>query len=181
MSKKTVAEIIDSENDYIIAVKKNQPNLYQDIQKTVLENDPCDIDYTLEKNRGRREERAVFVYDHIENIDPDWKGLKSIIQVNRSIDGAEETNYYISSLSKTAIEFNQGIRDHWRIENSLHWTKDVVFKEDNSKIKAQNAPENISLIKSWVMTLFRSNGFKSMTKAVRSVANDFNKMINLLE
>ena len=72
-----------------------------------------------------------------------------MLQVDRQIAGAKETAYYITSLEKTAIELNQGIRGHWQIENTLHWTKDVVFQEDRSKIRTGNAPENMSLIRNW--------------------------------
>ena len=185
--KETTKNIIESNNDYVIAVKENQPKLYKQIRENIKETDPVSIDYTLEKNKGRKEERELFVYDNLENIDPDWMGLKRIIQVNRRIDHikaqkmTEETVYYITSLIKDAADLNQGVRAHWHIENTLHWTKDVVFKEDASKIRTGNAPENISLIKNWVMAVFRKNGFKSMTKAVRKTANDIKFMIKLLE
>lgn len=187
--KKTVEAIIETGNDYVIGVKENQPTLYRQIEAAILENDPVDQDYTLEQNRGRREERAVFVYENLELIDPDWKGLRSIVQVERKTEFTEasnkkmrkETAYYIASITKDARELNQGIRGHWRIENTLHWTKDVVLNEDRTKIKAGNAPENISLIKNWVMTIFRKNKFTSMTKAIRIVANDIRYMVKLLE
>ncbi|MFQ5485067.1 MAG: ISAs1 family transposase, partial [Desulfobacterales bacterium] len=93
----------------------------------------------------------------------------------------EQTAYYIASITKSAIVLNQGIRDHWKIENTLHWTKDVVLNEDDSKIKAGNAPENLSLIKNWVMTVFRKNNYTSVIKAIRHVANDLRLMVKLLE
>ena len=184
--RKTVETIIDSENDYVIAVKKNQPELYRQIETTIDENDPIDSDYTLEKNRGRKEERAVFIYDDLQQIDPVWKGLKRIIKVERKTQKLktqaihEETAYYIASIDNNAIEINRGIRAHWHIENKLHWTKDVVLKEDANKTKAENAPENLSIIRNWVMTVFRKNKYKSMTKAIRSVANDIPKMVTVL-
>ncbi len=80
-----------------------------------------------------------------------------------------------------ASDFNRGIRGHWHIENTLYWTKDVVFKEDASKIRSGNAPENLSLIKTWVMAVFRRKGHTSMAKAIRLVANDLQLMIQYLE
>lgn len=129
----------------------------------------------------------MFVYDNLNNIDRGWKGLQTILQVERKTKTpkkkkvSQETAYYISSLKEDAFEFNRGIRGHWHIENTLHWTKDVVFKEDASKIKAGNAPENLSVIKNWVMAVFRINDYKSMTQAIRGVANDIKLMIKLLE
>ena len=85
--------------------------------------------------------------------------------------------YYISSLKITAAEFGQKIREHWLIENELHWTKDVVFKEDKSKIKTGMAPENFSIIRSIVLNMFRKNGFLSPTKTLRMFANNINYLL----
>jgi len=166
--KQTVKEIIDSHNDYVIAVKENQPKLLRQIKTNIEEGNPIDIDYTLEKNRGRIEERSVFVYNNIDNIDPEWKGLQQIIQVDRITNHirsekiTSQTQYYISSLNENAQNLNRGIRGHWGVENRLHWVKDVVFKEDASRIKIGNAPQNISLIKSWVITIIQKNKKKSL-------------------
>ena len=169
----------------MIAVKQNQPRLYAQMQTNIEASDPLSIDYTLEKNGARIEERAVFVYDTLDGIDPDWQGLERLIAVERTrYKGktvSEETAYYISSLEIEASEFNRGIRGHWHIENSLHWVKDVVFKEDASKIRSGNAPENLSLIKNWAMSVFRKNGHRSMAKAVRLLANDLELSIQYLE
>lgn len=186
MPKKTVEAIIDSSNDYVIAVKKNQPELYGKIEETIVEKDPIDWDYTLEKNRGRIEEREVFVYQADLIDDTVWKGVVQVIQVKRRVKHkgghhSFQEAFYIESTGKTAAALNIGIRGHWAIENTLHWTKDVVFKEDASKIHQGQAPENLSIIKNWVMAIFRINGYKSMQNAIYQVANDFKIMTNLLE
>ncbi len=184
--KKTTKIIKDTGNDYTIGVKENQPILLRQIKLNMENSDPLSEDTTIEKNRGRIETRTVTVYNNLEGMRPDWKGLKRIVKVERGANHIKaakhtaETAYFISSATECAREFNRGIRGHWHIENSLHWTKDVVFKEDASKIKAGNAPENISLIKSMVMTVFRKNDFTSMTKAIRVVANDLPLMVSLL-
>ena len=126
------------------------------------------------------------VYDAPGTSKQDWKGLSQVIQVIRKVEHADghhstQDAYYIDSTGKNAQDLNQGIRGHWSIENTLHWTKDVVFKEDASKIHMGQAPENLSLVKNWVMAIFRKNGYESMTKAIRLVANDLQLMINLLE
>ncbi len=169
----------------MIGVKENQGHLYQQIRHNIEQSDPTSLDYTLERNRGRIEERAVFVYDDLRGIDPAWRGLKCLVEVKRrrrqGQHFSQETAYYISSLAQQASDFNRGIRGHWHIENTLHWTKDVVFKEDASKIRSGNAPENLSLIKTWVMAIFRRKGHTSMAKAIRLVANDLQLMIQYLE
>jgi hypothetical protein len=97
---------------------------------------------------------------------------------------SNEKIYYIQQLDiliPTICHALKGIREHWFIENTLHWTKDVTFKEDASKINKGQAPQNISLIKNWVMAIFRKNKFNSMAQAIRMVANDLGLMVNLLE
>lgn len=185
--KKTTDIIIHSGNDYILAVKKNQPTLYHSIQTQLLDHDPVDRDYTLERNRGRIEERVVSVYQKVEGLPEGWNGLEAILEVQRKTlhikanKTTEETAYYISSLdTQEARLFNQTIRTHWHIENGCHRTQDVVFKEDASKIRTQNAPQNMSLIRTWTQTIFRKNHFQSMTKAIRTVANDFSLMLHCL-
>lgn len=72
------------------------------------------------------------------------------------------------------------MRGHWAIENSLHWLKDVTFKEDESKIMKGSAPEVISTIKNIAINLFRVNGYKSIVGAIRMVANDIAKLCKMI-
>jgi predicted transposase YbfD/YdcC len=186
LSKKTVATIISSGNNYVIGVKGNQANLCKQIEKIIAENSPLDVDYTLEKNKGRIEERIAMIYPP-DGIDKkEWIGLKQIVHITRLVkhnDGrnTKEEAFFIDSSAKNAAQLNKGIREHWFIENTLHWTKDVTFKEDASKINKGQAPQNISLIKNWVMAIFRKNKFNSMAQAIRMVSNDLGLMVNLLE
>lgn len=186
MSKKTVATIILSGNDYVIGVKRNQGNLHKKIEQIIQENPSLDVDYTLEKNKGRIEERIAMIYAPCGIDKKEWIGLKQIVHITRLVkhnDGhkTREEAFFIDSSAKSAAQLNKGIRGHWLIENTLHWTKDVTFKEDASKINKGQAPQNISLIKNWIMAIFRKNGFKSMAQAIRIVANDLKLMVNLLE
>lgn len=144
------------------------------------------MDYTLEKNRGRIEQRAIFVYEPTGIDTDEWVGLQQVVEVQRMIQypcgkTSEEIHYYIDSTISSARLLNKGIRAHWGIENSLHHTKDVTFKEDASRIHIGNAPELISLVKNWVIAMFRFGGFKNMASAIRLVANDLGQMIKLIE
>lgn len=92
----------------------------------------------------------------------------------------KEESYYISSLSPSKVHakaFNLWIRSHWAIENSLHYVKDVTFKEDSSKVVSRNAPKNKSLVINIVMNIFRKNGYTNMAKASRLVANNIPMML----
>jgi predicted transposase YbfD/YdcC len=111
-------------------------------------------------------------------VSKEWIGLKSFIKVHRQVvfkgQTSEETAYFISSLSpKTrASVFSEGIRNHWAIENSLHYVKDVTFKEDASRIRTGQAPQNISLLKNIVINIFRKNNFSNMAQAIRLVSHN---------
>lgn len=170
----------------MIGVKANQPALHQQVIEISQTNIPIDQDYTLEKNRGRIEQRAVFVYEPVGINTDEWIGVKQVVEVQRMLEYpcgkiSEETHYFIDSTASSAALLNKGIRAHWGIENTLHYTKDVTFKEDASRIHLGNAPQVISLVKNWVMAMFRFGGFKSMASAIRLVANDFGQMSKLLE
>lgn len=76
--------------------------------------------------------------------------------------------------------YEEGVRSHWSIENSLHWVKDVTLKEDASKIRIGNAPQNISTIKNIGINIFRENNYTNMAQAMRLVANDIKALYNLI-
>jgi len=118
-------------------------------------------------------------------IDLDWVGLPSLVQVERiGIRGGkpyQQTSYYISSLVTSALEFAQGIRGHWGIENRLHWVKDVLFREDAAPFKDYNAATNWSFIRTIAINIARMCGYDSLTKAERFLAHDIDKLFSLLE
>lgn len=169
----------------MIAVKKNQATLYNQIQDIINHYSPIDMDYTLEKNRGRIEHRAVSIYDPIGIDKKEWVGVLQIVRVVRKVehpDGrvSHQEAFYIDSTGKSAKDLNQGIRFHWSVE-VMHWVKDVVLKEDDSKIHKGNAPEALSIIRNWVMAALKINGHKSIISGIRKVANDLVLMSSLLE
>ena len=184
--KETVKTIIKSKNDYIIGVKGNQKKLHYQIKENINKSIPLDIDKKSKMNRGRNETRLAEVYDNIDDISYEWTGLKSIIKIERFVGRqnkkTKEIAYYISSLSPDtgAEEFNKAIRDHWSIENSLHYIKDKTFKEDESKIKTKHAPQNMSTIRNIAINIFRKNGYGNMAQAIRLVANDLYKLFNMI-
>jgi hypothetical protein len=146
LSKKTLAIIIESGNDYMVGVKANQPRLMNAIEQLAQEHIPLDIDEDYERTRDRLTHRKVQVFNDVTGIDPDWLNVQSLIRVQRwgtrSAKPFESTSYFISSLSCDASRFAQGIRGHGDIENRLHWVKDVVLIEDASPFKVYNPATN---------------------------------------
>ncbi len=155
--KNIVSQIVEKGGDYIIALKKNQGNLYEQVDDfyTLEAKDGFkDVDYDyhkdLDKGHGRIEARECWAVSNIKWIkDVDkWKGLNTIIMIRskRIVNEKEttETRYYISSLPPNASLINKSIRKHWSIENSLHWVLDVVMGEDGSRIRAKNGAEIVT-------------------------------------
>jgi predicted transposase YbfD/YdcC len=163
--------------------KRQQPSLYKQIQTVTAQTTPSTIDYSFERCRDRKTHRKVSVFEDISGISSDWIGLKRLIKVERTGTRAglpyEQIVYYISSLKITAVEFARGIRDHWGIENRLHWVKDMVFCEDRSRIRTLHAPANFSIIRAIVINLLRLHGYTSLTNAIRRLAHDLDAIFLL--
>lgn len=177
--------IINSNNDYLIGVKNNQPTLYNHIKSVIADKTKQSSCYTtLESNKARTELRHIMVSNDVEGLNKDWKGLRQVIGVHRVVKNkgkiTEERAYFISSRNANAFLYEEGIRSHWAIENSLHWVKDVTLKEDDSKIRMGNAPQNISTLKNISINIFRENNYNNIAQAMRLVANDINTLYNLI-
>ncbi len=94
-----------------------------------------------------------------------------------------ETAFYVSSLPPTtkASVFAKGIRGHWSIENSLHYTKDVTFNEDKSKITKGNSPQNMSIIRNITINILRENNYKNLKQATRLLADNIKKLVQFIK
>ncbi|NMF61989.1 ISAs1 family transposase [Brasilonema octagenarum UFV-E1] len=199
MPKKTCKLIIDTGNDYVIAVKGNQQNLHRQIQRNTANTRPTSRYIASERTRNRVTTRTTEVFNDLTGINQQWTGLKSLIKVERLGTRAgkpyHQVVYYISSLIRSAVDFACGIRGHWGIENRLHWGgsavggfpdlrrlpfKDVVFDEDNSTIRTGNAPANLSIVRSLALNILRRNGYSSITSAYRFLSNDIDKLLYLV-
>lgn len=151
-------------------VKGNQKGLLKWVafNTSYKEALPVDVNTTINKDHGRLEERTCFVYDDLYQIENEWPSVQSIIRIDAKIKEtlsektSQETRYYISSLNPhaySAKEFNQIIRSHWSIENSLHHVRDVAFREDASKIRSDQLPTVASLLRSFAINLLNINGY----------------------
>lgn len=184
-AKKTTKLIIEGGNDYVITVKGNQPRLLAQLKTLASHQKPCERFVDIEKNRGRTTCRIMSVFTDLCDIDLDWIGLRSCIRVERiGIRSGKkylQINYYISSVISKAATFAHGIRQHWGIENRLHWVKDVIFGEDAALFSNYNAATNWSIIRNIAINIARMCGYDSLTKAERFLAHDIHKLFLLLE
>lgn len=185
MSKKTTEVIINTNNHYLIGVKKNQKSLYTRIEALTADAQAADSWFVeLLKTKGRLERREVCVCTVDSDFKKGWVGIKQVIKVQRRVKDKgkirHEDAFYISSLNVNAIMFCQGIKSHWSIENNLHRVKDVTFDEDASRIRTANAPQNTSVFRNISINLFRTNDYKNMAQAQRLVSNDINKLCQLI-
>ncbi len=177
--------IVDGGNDYVAAVKANQPRLLAQLETKAEHTQSEERFVDVEKTRGRIICRIVNVFSDISGIERDWAGLKSLVQVERigirQGQPYQQTSYYISSLSAATPQLAQVIRSHWGIENRLHWVKDVVFGEDAAPFRHYNAATNWSFIRTIVINIARKHGYDSLTKAERFLSHDIDKLFSLLE
>ena len=178
MSKKTLAAIVESKNDYLVVVKKNQKTLYKQIDSHTKSITPTLEFKQTETTRDRLTHRIIKVFTPPMLIDPRWVGVNCVVSVfrygtrsNQNYTSSDVT-FYLSSLSATSSLIPKGIRQHWTIENRLHWVKDVVAQEDTSPQLQGKASTNISILKSWVLNLFRIHGIDSMTEALDTLAHN---------
>ena len=178
---KTTAElIVENEGDYLLALKKNQKGLYEEVHDWMQSRKSHLLSYEQKDYVGGRiETRRTYVTQNLDFIDEaaQWMKSTSIIMVEgeRSYkNGLEkdtfQTRYYISSATGDAKYFGGAVRNHWSIENKLHWFLDVVFKEDNQRVREGNAPENMAIVRKIALQLLLANKGKSSLKKARKKA-----------
>src|SRR3989338_1982592 len=181
--KKTVKKIIEKDSFYVLDVKENQKALLKKVKFICRYFPVVSSDVTEEKNRGRLEKREVCVYKEGLDLKHSWDDLKYIIKVKRTVKTkgkeSEEIAYFIANLDEDAGFFNKGIRQHWRIENSLHYVKDVTLNEDRSRIRTGNAPQNISLLRTFVINVLRKKGYPCIKQAIRLLSGNMKLMLSL--
>jgi len=173
--KKIVEKIRAKNADYVIAVKNNQKELYDQIDKLFAIVKPSSEDLDYDVGHGRVEKRKCFVIDDFTFFDDneDWKDLKSIVKIetkrfNKStLKTNNESRYYITSHNAKASVLNQVIRNHWSIENNLHWMLDVVFDEDNSRKRKGNSPANFNIISKIALGIIERNQKKESKRQKR--------------
>lgn len=164
MTQKDIAEkIIDGGGDYIMALKGNQGTFFEDIKLYFSEiHEGMSCWQMLEKNRGRIENRSCTTSFDIDWLSQkeEWKGLKGIFKIGSetNYEGQcnQETRYFITSLETSASSCLYFARKHWSIENGLHRTLDINFKEDCCQVHDRNAASNLSILRKVALSLLKA-------------------------
>ena len=165
--KEIARTILKQGGDYVLAVKGNQPTLYEQVRGLMdegiresfqwMRHDDC---VETDGGHGRIETRRVWTTPDVQWLKgmEDWPGLRSlaVVEATREVHGktSRERRYFISSLNgQDAQATGAAIRAHWRIENQLHWSLDVSFREDDCRIRKGHAAENFSRLRRIALNL----------------------------
>ena len=170
-TQKAIAkQIVESKADYVLALKGNQGSIHKAVVAYVdeqMENDFANVTArrytTKDKGHGRKETRTYIQLPapkEIPGFDL-WKGLKTIgVAIAFSLRDGKETadvRYFISSLPLGVKRFARAIRSHWSIENSCHWTLDMTYREDESRIRDANIRENMAWLNRFTLSLLKQH------------------------
>ena len=194
--KKICNHIIEKEADYVLSLKGNQGNLHKDIKLFFEEQHSKNfadikVDYfeKTDGEHGRIEIRKHWITDDIDWLDDaeKWRGLKAIgmIESTRIIKDREskEVRYYIASIKPDVQLFAKAARGHWGIENSLHWVLDMTFNEDYSRVRDENAAENLAIVRHIAINAVQKSKheFKgSSIKNIRKKAGWDNNLMDII-
>ena len=172
--------IVKAEGDYLLAVKNNQASLYQNLEDSFRFLKTAGYDENIDIGHGRIETRKCTIITdlaHIENPDK-WEKLNVLIRMesercDKATGNTEHaTRYYIASKLENAAFYQKNIRNHWGIENKLHWTLDVIFQEDASRKRSKNAAQNFSLINKVAINILKNDQSKNISiRRKRNIAS----------
>ncbi len=167
--QKNIAEqIIDGKADYVLALKKNHPTLHEEVKSFLVDqlqdefaNCPVSRYEESEKSHGRIEHRSYYQVTAPQDLygRADWPGLKTIGIALRTYkqDDVEKMDFrfYLSSLRRNGKQFGHAVRGHWGIENSLHWSLDMTYREDESRVRNRNFADNLSWLRRLTLSLIK--------------------------
>jgi predicted transposase YbfD/YdcC len=175
--------ILDKKADYVLALKGNQGSLRADVELFATEqkargftDTKISQDTTIDGDHGRIETRTTTVIHDVEWLQERhrWPCLKAVVMVEstREISGKveQETRYYITSLVMLAHLLGPVVCSHWSIENSLHWVMDMVFRDDECRVRTDHAPANFTTIKHMALNLLKRPAGKQSLRGRRKAA-----------
>jgi predicted transposase YbfD/YdcC len=187
-------KIIAKKADYVLALKGNQGSLREDVEVFAAEQKARNFadttisqDTTIDGDHGRIETRTTTVIHDVEWLRERhaWPGLNAVVMVesSREVGGKteQETRYYITSLVLLAYLLGPVVRSHWSVENSLHWVMDMIFRDDECRVRTDHAPANFAAIKHMAQNLLRNAPGKSSLRSRRKAAGwDDNFLASLI-
>lgn len=185
--QKEIAEkIVEKGADYLLAVKANQGNLYAQIEQSFALEKPVEVAQTLEKGHGRIEKRVCEVITDLRWVESkdEWKDLTSIIRISseRTIIANNKVSYdiryFICNQAFSAKKNLLAARSHWGIENTLHWTLDVVFDEDQRRNRMDNSAVNMAFLRRITLNLLKKEDTKISIQHKRLKANRQNEFLS---
>jgi len=182
-------QILAQKADYVLALKGNQGTLREDVEVFAAEqkakgfkDTKVSRHQTVDGDHGRIETRTYTAIHDIAWLQErhNWPGLQGVVMVEsvREIPGPSpgtdkierETRFYITSLVWLAIQLGPVIRSHWAVENSLHWVMDMIFRDDECRIRTDHAPANFTTLRHMALNLIRKAPGKDSLRLKRKVA-----------
>ena len=161
-------QIVDQGGDYVLALKGNQGTLHDDV--SLYLDDPVHeatpVARSVDADHGRIETRTALVSTDIGWLQEShhWPGLAAIGKVTHTRETAvkttTETAYYLLSATLSAERFNDGVRQHWGVENRLHWRLDVVMNEDQDRTRMGHRPQNLAILRHMALNIMQKDGSK---------------------
>lgn len=188
----SIANLIRAnKGDYLLALKENQKSLYEEVQDWMTKHkSQMDCHIHTDYVGGRIEKRTTYVTNNLVYIDAlaDWKDSKTIIMTESERifkNGLEKntfhTRFYVSSADQNAEFLAARIRNHWSIENQLHWYLDVVFNEDRQRVRQGNALENMATLRKMALQiLLKHKGKNSLKKTRKKAAWNENFLLQII-
>ena len=177
-------KMIDKKADYVLALKGNQGALRDDVELFATEQKARGFtdteitqDTTVDGDHGRIETRTTTVIHDVKWLQDrhQWPGLRSlvIVESRRETNGKieQETRYYVTSLVMLAVLLGPIVRSHWAIENSLHWVLDMMFRDDECRVRTDNAAANFTTLKHMSLNLLRRHPGKQSIRGRRKAAS----------
>jgi predicted transposase YbfD/YdcC len=176
-------EILNKKADYVLALKGNQATLREDVEVFAAEqrangfkDTKVSRHETVDGDHGRIETRTYTAIHDVTWLQErhDWPGLKGVVMVESTREIGEkverETRFYITSLVWLAHQLGPVIRSHWAVENSLHWVMDMIFRDDECRVRTEHAPANFTTVKHMAHNLIRRAPGKDSLRLKRKIA-----------